>query len=44
VVGKNRTCWASVDVDSVTSGESAGLTVLNVDQTASGASGAEPVR
>ena len=28
----------------MTSGESAGLTVLNVDHTASGASGADPVR
>jgi hypothetical protein len=36
VVGSHRICWAIVDVDSVTSGESAGLTVLNVDHTASG--------
>src|ERR1700722_17733846 len=43
MLGRNRVCWPWVDVDSVTSGESAGLTVLNVDHTASGASGADPV-
>src|ERR1700753_736465 len=44
VLGKNRSCWAIVDVDSVTTGESAGFTVLNVDHTASASSGADPVR
>src|SRR6201996_2817750 len=44
VLGRNRTCWANVDVDSVTNGESAGLPVLTVPHTASGASGADPVR
>ena len=44
VVGRNRSCWACVEVDSVTSGESAGLTARNVAQTASADSGAEPVR
>src|SRR6201993_4576074 len=43
VVGRNRSCWAIVDVDSVTTGELAGFTVLNVDHTASGVSGADPV-
>src|ERR1700757_3196844 len=43
VLGRNRSCWAIVDVDSVTTGESAGLTVLNVCHTASGSSGADPV-
>src|ERR1700733_5034497 len=42
VLGRNRSCWAIVDVDSVTNGESAGVTVLNVSHTASGSSGAEP--
>src|ERR1700758_3308342 len=39
VVGSQRSCWAIVDVDSVTSGESAGLTVANVENAASGVSG-----
>src|SRR3954447_21742984 len=39
VVGIQRSCWAIVDVDSVTSGESAGFTEARVDHTASGASG-----
>src|SRR6202008_4230289 len=43
VLGKNRSCWARVDGDSVTSGEPAGLTVLNVCHTASAVSGADPV-
>src|ERR1700757_65950 len=43
VLGRNRSCWAIVDVDSVTNGESAGVTVLKVDHTASGSSGADPV-
>src|SRR6202012_2198226 len=42
VLGRNRSCWAIVDVDSVTNGESTGVTVLKVDQTASGSSGADP--
>src|ERR1700732_5267621 len=44
VVGRNRSCWAIVDVDSVTTGESAGLTVLNVDHPPAGVSGADPVK
>src|ERR1700749_1901263 len=43
VLGRKRSCWAIVDVDSVTTGESAGVTVLNVSHTASGSSGADPV-
>src|SRR3984957_15941744 len=42
VLGRNRSCWAIVDVDSVTNGESAGVTVLKVDHTASGSNGADP--
>src|ERR1700739_270336 len=42
VVGSQRSCSAIVEVDSVTSGESAGLTARKVDQTASVLSGAEP--
>jgi hypothetical protein len=38
-VGSQRSCWAIVDVDSVTTGESAGLTVAKVDHAASGVSG-----
>src|SRR6478735_2253068 len=40
VVGKNPSCWAIVEVDSVTNGESAGLTERSVDHTASGVNGA----
>src|SRR3984885_10440922 len=43
VLGRNRSCWAIVDVDSVTNGESAGVMVPKVDHTASGSSGADPV-
>src|ERR1700759_2384595 len=43
VLGRNRNCWAIVDVDSVTNGESAGVTSLKVAHTASGSSGADPV-
>src|SRR3984893_18205709 len=41
VVGSQRSCSAIVDVDSVTGGESAGLTVLRVDHTASVVSGGD---
>src|SRR4029077_13036433 len=41
VGGSQRRWSASVDVDSVTSGESAGLTVLRVDHTASVVSGGD---
>src|ERR1700761_8755401 len=44
VLGRNRSCWAIVDVDSVTNGESAGVTGFQVDHTASGSRGADPVR
>src|SRR6185295_5803333 len=40
VVGIQCSCWAIVDVDSVTNGDSAGFTEARVDHTASGASGA----
>src|ERR1700758_3621703 len=43
VLGRKRSCWAIVDVDSVTNGESAGVTSLKVDHTASGSRGADPV-
>src|ERR1700727_3298996 len=39
VVGSQRSCWAIVDVDSVTTGESAGLTVASADHAASAVSG-----
>src|SRR4051794_1999086 len=39
VVGSQCICWAIVEVDSVTNGDSAGFTEARVDHTASGASG-----
>src|SRR5271166_1999443 len=41
VVGNHRSCWAIVDVDSVTNGASTGFTDASVDHTASGASGGD---
>ena len=44
VVGIQRSCWAIVEVDSVTNGESAGFTEARVDHTASGTSGGDADR
>src|SRR5258708_20007358 len=42
VVGSQCSCWAIVEVDSVTNGDSAGFTDARVDHTASGANRATP--
>src|SRR5258708_31373864 len=41
VVGSHRSCWAMVDVDSVTSGESAAFTGIQGDHTTPMVTGAD---